>query len=94
MKKNMRYGIALSGCFFIVLGLVSSLKAQEVPRITPGELASRLGQPDLIVLDVRAEADWKSSDKKILGAVREDPGLVGKWASNYPKEKTFVLYCA
>lgn len=84
-----------SAAWFVFLGfLAASVSAQDVPRMSPGELAAHLGKADLIVLDVRAEADWKASDKKIQGALREDPRGVGKWAPNYPKEKTIVLYCA
>mgnify|MGYP000259449714 CR=1 FL=1 len=74
--------------------LAASVQAQEVPRISPAELAAKLGGTDLLVLDVRAEADWKASEKKIRGALREDPRGVGSWASKYPKDKTVVLYCA
>ena len=74
--------------------MVASAAAQEVPRMTPQELASRLGNPDLVVLDVRAEADWRASDSKVQGALREDPRRVGNWAARYSKLKTIVLYCA
>jgi rhodanese-related sulfurtransferase len=46
------------------------------------------------VIDVRAAGDWDGSDRKIAGAVREDPAAAGKWEGKYPKGKTLVLYCA
>lgn len=76
------------------IAMAASAMAQDIPRMAPRELAAILGQTELILLDVRAEADWKASDKKIQGALREDPRHVNKWAPAYPKEKTFVLYCA
>lgn len=69
--------------------------ADKVPRMTKEELKSMMGNPDLVIVDVRAEGDWKNSDSKIQGAVREDPNKATKsWAEKYSKEKTIVLYCA
>jgi rhodanese-related sulfurtransferase len=74
--------------------LSSAATAAEVPRITKEELRARLGDPNLAILDVRRANDWSTSDAKILGAVRADPGDVAAWADTVPKEKTLVLYCA
>ena len=68
--------------------------AKEVQRMTTEELKARLGDADLMVIDVRTEGDWKESDQKIAGAVREDPAVLDTWAGKYPMEKTLVLYCA
>jgi rhodanese-related sulfurtransferase len=46
-----------------------------------------------VVIDVRTGGDYKSSPKKIPGAVRENPIDVENWAGRYPAEKTIVLYC-
>lgn len=68
--------------------------AQEAPRITKEELKETLGNPDVIIIDVRLGRDWENSELRIKGALREDPGNVNSWISKYPKEKTLVLYCA
>ena len=52
-----------------------------------------LNSPDLIIIDVRRERDWKSSSLKIRGATWEDFLDVELWAQKYPKDKTIVLYC-
>ena len=65
----------------------------EVPRMTKEELKTMLGNPDLIIIDVRIERDWKASELKIKGAVWEDFMEVETWAQKYPKDKTIVLYC-
>jgi len=65
-----------------------------VPLITAEELKAKLGSPDLTILDVRRAAHWNASDRKIVGAVREDPEAVQLWADKYAKDKTLVLYCA
>jgi rhodanese-related sulfurtransferase len=59
------------------------------------ELKSMLGNPEVIIIDVRAGGDWDKSKEKIKGAVREDPNKKAKsWAEKYSKDKTIVFYCA
>jgi hypothetical protein len=45
--------------------------ADDVPRITKDELKSMLDDPKVVILDVIREEDWKLSERKIRGAVRE-----------------------
>ena len=45
----------------------------KVPRMTKEELKSLLGNPGIVVVDVRIADDWKRSDSKIKGAIRENP---------------------
>lgn len=68
--------------------------AKAVQRMTTEELKARLGDADLVVIDVRTGGDWQESGQKIAGAVREDPSALDTWAGKYPAEKTLVLYCA
>jgi rhodanese-related sulfurtransferase len=70
------------------------VSATEVPRISTDDLNLRLGDADLVVLDVRSNPDWQQSDKKIVGSERVNPGTADQWASHYSKEKDIVLYCA
>jgi rhodanese-related sulfurtransferase len=62
--------------------------------MTTEELKALLGNPDLVVLDVRRDSDWKDSDLKIQGAIREEPDRIKSWAQKYSKDKIIVLYCA
>ncbi len=84
----------------LIMGLAAAVlpaapvAAAGVPLITAEELKVKLGSPDLTILDVRRAAHWNASDRKIVGAVREDPEAIESWAVKYPKEKTLVLYCA
>ncbi len=92
MRKNLFIGI-----LFLFLGMrmyVTSAMSADVPRMTQDELRVLLGNPDLVILDVRARSDWTASDLKIKGAVREEPHGVESWANKYSKDKTLVLYCA
>ena len=74
--------------------LTSFAKSAEAPRMTKEELMAMLGNPDLVIIDVRYGKDWTESDVKIKGAVREDPEAFDSWAKKYPKDKTLVFYCA
>lgn len=74
--------------------LTFAIASTDAPRISKEELKSRLGDKDIVVIDVRTGYDWEKSDSKIRGAVREDPKDAASWAKKYTKEKTIVLYCA
>jgi hypothetical protein len=67
--------------------------SDQVPRMSVEDLRARLGSPDLVVLDVRRGWSWSSSNEKIAGAIREDPGEFSSWYDKFPKDKTLVLYC-
>jgi len=78
-----------------ILGMLAPfVMAEEAPRITKDELKALLDDPDLVILDVRRGKDWNKSEKKIKGAVRENPKRFKSWVHTYSKEKTLVLYCA
>lgn len=87
---------ALGALFLLMATMLSSMDslATEPPRITREELKQRLGDPAVIIVDVRAGWDWSKSDRKISGAVREDPNDAVAWTNRYPKDKLIVLYCA
>ena len=68
--------------------------SEGVPRMTKDQLKAMLDNPNLVIIDVRAGADWLRSDIKIKGAVREDYNDVNSWANKYTKNKLLVLYCA
>ncbi len=63
-------------------------------RMTKEELKARLGDPALVVVDVRTSRDWDRSERKIKGAVRVEPHDAGALPDTYGKDKTLVLYCA
>ena len=73
---------------------ISLSDAKDVPVMTKEELKAQMDSSDVMILDVRKGKDWKSSEFKIKGASRANPEEFDKWAETYPKDKTFVLYCA
>jgi rhodanese-related sulfurtransferase len=68
--------------------------SEKAPRLECETLKSWLGDPQVIIIDVRAPQDWESSKTKIKGAVRQDSKDVKTWAAGLPKDKKIVLYCA
>ncbi len=85
--------------FSLLCGLAQMVlamgKEPEAPRITKEQLLSMLGNPDVVILDVRESGDWKNSQWKIKRAVREDPAKdVKTWAEKYPQDTTLILYCS
>ena len=86
--------ITLIMVFFLLVFGTTLAAAKDVPRMTVDELKALLGNPDVVIIDVRIDGDWNGSTEKIMGAVREDPRDVKSWAKKYSKEKTLVLYCA
>jgi rhodanese-related sulfurtransferase len=93
----MRKRMLVVGVWLLLLAslLVSSAaRATEPPRITKEELRQRLGEPGLVIVDVRIGGGGIQGDRKITGSVREDPFEVNAWAQRYPKDKPIVLYCS
>ena len=59
------------------------------------ELKSLLGNPDVVILDVRTTPDYNSGSAKIKGAVRVNMTVpIETWIDRYPKEKMYVFYCS
>lgn len=93
--KTRRY--AAFGALFLLLASVlfsSDVSAAGPLRITKEELKQRLANPEIVIVDVRSGSDWKGSERKIAGAVREEPNDVGGWEKRYTKNKPMILYCA
>jgi rhodanese-related sulfurtransferase len=92
MKKRLFIATLI---IFLMVGVSTVFaKSMDAPRMTKDELMAMLGNPDLVIIDVRYGKDWTESDVKIKGAVREDPEAFDSWAKKYPKDKTLVFYCA
>jgi len=92
MHKKYILSVLLLLISLVLTRAVPCSAASEAPRITKEELRAMMDNPDLIIIDVRMEKEWKKSDKKIKGAVWEDSEEIEKWAGKYPKDKTIVFY--
>ena len=68
--------------------------AEGITVISADQLNENLTKPDVVVVDVRIDRDWASSQWKIKGARRESPNEAKEWMGKYSKDKQIVLYCA
>ncbi len=94
MNTKLSMGLVVTFCFVVLCIFILPAVSQEVPRITKEEVRGMLGDPNVVIIDVRISRDWEGSELKIKGAVREDPIDVSSWIEKYPREKTLVFYCA
>jgi len=83
----------------ILLAIVCVITAEgvlaaEAPHMEKDELKAKLGNPEVVVIDVRSYTDWLLSGDKIKGAVRENYRDFDGRETKFPKDKTLVLYCA
>lgn len=93
--KAKRGGILILILSLTMAGMFTSFAAgEEVPRMAKENLKGILDDPNVVVLDVRRSKDWNRSERKIKGAIRENPKLFESWAQKYSSDKTLVLYCA
>lgn len=64
-----------------------------VRRITAGELVERLASDDHVaILDVRGRS-YRTSERKIEGAVRINPRELAEHYQELPHDATIVAYC-
>lgn len=92
-RASWFFGFSLVAFFFLGTSQ-TSLRELQAPLMTKEELKPLLGKPDLVVIDVRLEEQWKFSNRKIPGAIHENPSVPDMWIEKVPKDKTVVLYCA
>jgi predicted sulfurtransferase len=93
-NTTWRLIVAFTVSLVFIAGFIGATAATDVPRMDKEDLKARLGDPEVVIIDVRTARDWKASDLKIKGAIREEAGNVSEWAPKLDKNKTIVLYCA
>lgn len=93
-KQNMPRRVMILSLIILFFVSLSTVNAKAVPLMTKEELKPLIGNPDVVVLDVRLGKDWKSSEFKIKDAQHANPKEFKSWANKYPKDKKLVLYCA
>lgn len=76
--------------FFIGAG--EPPKENKALRMTKEQLKPKLGSEDLVIIDIRLDEQWRFSNRKIPGAVHENPAVPSAWMDKYPKDKTLVFY--
>ena len=76
----------------IMLGAAETPLEHKAPIMTKEQLKPLLGRSDLVVIDVRLDEQWRFSNRKIQGAVHENPSVPDTWIDKYGKDKTIVFY--
>ena len=62
--------------------------------ITPQALKERMDEDkNILVLDVRRNADYEADKEMIPGALRRNPEEVDQWVQEIPKDNEVVVYC-
>jgi len=89
----MKYVVAMALMVLIVLAN-DVARADDDHSMTKEQLLPLLGKSDVIIIDVSSNEGWDSRDKKIPGALREEPMKFESWMNKYPKDKTIILYCS
>jgi hypothetical protein len=69
-----------------------AVSADDLSFITVSQLLKNLGNPNLVIVDVRETDDWQSGNYKIKGAVRRIPEEFESWSRELPQDKILVLY--
>jgi hypothetical protein len=73
MKIRLPTTLAATLCFAILGIFAFTALAQEVPKITKEEVLGMIGNPDVIIIDVRSGGNRDRNELKMKEAVREDP---------------------
>ena len=60
-------------------------------NVTADDLYAQLGQPDVIIVDVRTPAEF--AEGHIAGAVNRPLQTIESWYKELPKDKPVYLYC-
>jgi len=90
MKRHATWILTLA----LMLAALPAAWSGDVMMMDIDTLKNRLGNDDVVVLDVRTGRDWSSSEFKIKGARRADPKDFDNWSAGLDSQKTIVLYCA
>ncbi len=91
-RSNFKY--CLLACLIVIFSASLVGGAEEITFISTDQLKEEITRPDVIVIDVRTNRDWDSSQWKIKGAQRQSADETKEWMGKYSKDKKIVLYCA
>jgi rhodanese-related sulfurtransferase len=77
----------------IAIPAIAEEEDEDIRRITKEEAKTLIDKEGVTIVDVRYTKNWKKSEQKIAGAVREDPNELGSWTEKYSKDHMIILYC-
>jgi hypothetical protein len=95
-RKNVAAAVLITALITgnLLSPTAASAASIEVPRISIERTKQMLSNPDVVIIDVRTAKTWWRSTTKIKNAVREEFGMLERWAEKVPKEKTLIFYCS
>jgi hypothetical protein len=83
--------VLLAG-FAINVNSPGASSSGDIPFISIEELKAKLGEPSVVILDVRIATDIAASRYKVKGAVWVNPSEIEQWVHSFSKDSTYVLY--
>ena len=89
MRKVLVFIIVCAVSLLLAVPCLAETDSLRVDKVT---LKNWLADPQVLIIDVRAGESWEQSDRKIKGAVRQEPKEVENWATSLPRDKKIVLY--
>ena len=96
MRKSMWIlSLALLAFLVVPVPFVAGPSLAGEPQVNfvdKDALKGMLGDPGLLLIDVRHQGDWERSKVKIKGAMRFSPEGVASWGPLLPKDRRIVLY--
>ncbi len=60
--------------------------------ISPKEFIS-YNEDTILVLDIRRDDDYQSSEEIVSGATWKDPAKIEEWISSVPTDESVIIYC-
>lgn len=93
----IRIAAMAAAVLFLIAALPvgAAFNTENVPRMSKEELRPLIGNPGVVILDVRQPVDYDKSNGKIQGAVRVNPKeKIGDLMDKIPKDTTLVFYCS
>ena len=85
------FSVLLAG-FVINVDPTDASSSGDIPFISIEELKDKLGEPSVVILDVRIPKHIDASRFKVKGAIWVNPNEIDQWVHSFPKDSTYVLY--
>jgi 3-mercaptopyruvate sulfurtransferase SseA len=89
--RLLLFFVLLAG-FAITVNAAAAASAGDIPFISIEALKAKLGDPSVVILDVRIAGDIAASRHKVKGAVWVNPKEIEQWVHSFSKDLTYVLY--
>jgi hypothetical protein len=81
------FSVLLAG-FVINVDPTDASSSGDIPFISIAELKAKLGEPSVVILDVRIPKHIAASRFKVKGAVWVKPKEIDQWVQSFTKDAT------